>query len=161
MLKLLEVRREQLPVKPQTPYDKMRTVEALLPLVTEEIPIEDLTSHAWCDGVYCRKFFLPKDAAVVSKVHKKENWFLLYSGECSIYDGEGNSTKLKAPYLMVTVPGTKRIVYAHEDTTIYTFHGNPDNEMNLEKLEARYIIPEAKPTLPSYVNKRALLENKR
>lgn len=160
MRTLLDVRREQLPEVPTDPYSKMRQFEALLPLVTKEIPIDDLTSHDWCDGVYCRRFFLPKDAAVVSKVHKKQNWFLLFSGECSIYDGTGKAVKLTAPHLMVTEPGTKRIVYAHEDTVIYTFHGNPDNETDLDKLEERYVIPEEKPTLPPVV-KRMLLENKR
>ena len=48
---------------------------------------------------------------------------------------------------MVTEPGTKRIVYAHEDTVIYTFHGNPDNETDLKRLEDRYVIPEPRPTL--------------
>jgi hypothetical protein len=48
----------------------------------------------------------------------------------------------------VTEPGTKRIVYAHEDTVIHTFHGNPDNETDLDLLEQRYIVPEPKPTLP-------------
>ena len=70
MRTLLDVRREQQVAEPKTPYDKMRKFEALLPLVTKEIPIDDLTSHGFCDGVYCRRFFLPKDAAVVSKVHK-------------------------------------------------------------------------------------------
>jgi len=147
MRTLLDVRREQ-PVSTQlTPYQKMRKFEALLPLVVEELNIDDCTSHAFCDGVYRRRFFLPKDAVVVSKVHKKQNWFLLYSGECSIYDGTGETVRIKAPYMMVTEPGTKRIVYAHEDTVLYTFHGNPDNETVPEKLEQLYVIPEAKPTL--------------
>lgn len=161
---LLAARRGEQPVVKRqnlTPYEKMRKVEALLPLVTKEIPIDSVTSHAWCDGVYCRRFFLEKDAAVVSKVHKKQNWFLLYEGDCQIYDGNGNSVRIKAPYLMVTEPGTKRIVYAHEDTTIYTFHGNPDNETDLELLEQRYIIPEAKPTLPRAEIAMLRLENKR
>jgi hypothetical protein len=160
MRTLLAVKRDQPVAKPTTPYQKMRRIEALLPLVSEEIPIDSLTSHAWCDGVYCRRFFLPKDAMVVSKVHKKQNWFLLFSGECSIYDGSGKATRIKAPYLMVTEPGTKRVLYAHEDTVIHTFHGNPDNEQDLTALEERYIIPEAKPTLPPS-EIRMLLENNR
>jgi hypothetical protein len=158
--KLLDTRREQLPAAELTPYDKMRRMEVLIPQVTEELSIEKMTAHGFCDGVYCRRFELPKDAVVVSKIHKKQNWFVLFSGEVSIYDGEGNTTRIKAPYIMVTQPGTKRIVYAHEDAVMYTFHGNPDNEQDITKLEDRYIIPEAKPTLPS-AEIRMLLENKR
>lgn len=158
---LLAGRREQPLAKPVTPYEKIRKLEALVPVVFErQLDIEAITSHQWCDGVYCRRFFLEKDAMVVSKIHKKQNWFLLFSGEVSIYDGTGKAVRLKAPHLMVTEPDTKRVVYAHEDAVIYTFHGNPDNETDLEKLEERYVIPEAKPTLPP-AEIRMLLEKTR
>lgn len=149
---LFAVRKPAQEVAPTTmsPYDKIRTMEAMVPLVFERLlDIDGVTSHEWCDGVYCRRFFLEKDAMVVSKVHRKQNWFLLFSGEVSVYDGTGTTVRLKAPFLMVTQPATKRVVYAHEDAVIYTFHGNPDNETDLDKLEERYVIPEAVPTLPA------------
>ena len=157
MGEVTKYQRAEVPAVPRTPYDKMRALEALVPEVLEEIPIDSMTSHQWCDGVYCRRFALPADAVVVSKVHRKENWFLLFSGKVSIYDGDGNVTTLEAPHLMVTTPGTKRIVYAHSDAVMYTFHGNPDNETDVAELESRYVIPEVKPTLPPAVA-RALLE---
>lgn len=152
-------------IKPQaltvkaTPYEKIRRLEAAIPLVCEELVIEDQTSHDFCDGVYCRKFVLPKDAVVVSKIHAKENWFLLFSGEVSIASHDGTVKRIKAPWLAVTEPGTKRVVYAHEEAVMYTFHGNPDNETNIETLEERYIVPESKPTL-SAPEIRMLLEKK-
>lgn len=161
MRTLLDVRRERrstLTVK-ATPYERIRKLEAAIPLVLDEIPIDSMTSHDFCDGVYCRKFVLPKDAVVVSKIHAKENWFLLFSGEGSIASHDGTTKRIKAPWLAVTEPGTKRVVYAHEDAVMYTFHGNPDNEKNVDKLEERYIVPEAKPSL-SAPEIRMLLENK-
>lgn len=145
---------------PAPAYAAIRRMEAAIPLALETIPIDSLTSHAFCDGVYRREFFLPKHAIVVSKIHKKENWFLLYSGEVSIASHDGSVVRVKAPYMAVTQPGTKRVVYAHEDTVMYTFHGNPDNETDTEILEERYILPEAKPTL-SAPETRMLLENLR
>jgi hypothetical protein len=162
MRTLLDVRREQrtaLTVK-ATPYERIRKLEAAIPLMCDEqLVIEDQTSHNFCDGVYCRKFVLPKDAVVVSKIHAKENWFLLFSGEVSIASHDGTVKRIKAPWLSVTEPGTKRVVYAHEEAVMYTFHGNPDNEQNVDKLEKRYIVPESKPTL-SAPEIRMLLEKK-
>jgi hypothetical protein len=150
------IKRSTLTVK-ATPYERIRKLEAAIPLVMEEIPIDSMTSHDFCDGVYCRKFVLPKDAVVVSKIHAKENWFLLFSGEVSIASHDGTVKRIKAPWLAITEPGTKRVVYAHEDAVMYTFHGNPDNEKNVDTLEERYIVPESKPTL-SAPEIRMLLE---
>lgn len=122
--------------------EKLQQLEQAMREEIEEIPIDDLTSHQWCDGVYCRRFFLPKGALVVSKVHRKQNWFLLFDGEVSITDGDGKRERLRAPHLMVTQPGTKRAVLAHKDSIMYTFHGNPDNVTDTDELEEMYVIPE-------------------
>ena len=141
-------------------YESIRRLEAALPLVgVELLDIDDITDHEFCDGVYRREFFLAKDAVVVSKIHKMENWFLLFSGEVTIASADGTVKRVKAPYMAKTETDTKRVVYAHEDSLMYTFHGNPDNETNIDKLEERYIMPEAKPALP-YTYK-AKLENTR
>lgn len=147
---------------PTDPYEKIRMFEAL---AYAAIPPEDLddmaevTRHDFCDGVYRREFFLPQGHWVVSKLHGHENWFLLFSGDITVYAGDGTTTRIKAPFMMKTMPGTKRIVYAHEDSMIYNFHANPDNETDPVKLEAKFIIPEEKPTLPPALA-RKLLENK-
>lgn len=129
-------------------YTALRKMEAAIPQELETISIDDLTDHAWCDGVYRREFFLPKGAIVVSKIHQIENWFLLFSGEISVASADGSVIRVKAPYMAKTEVGTKRAVYAHEDSVMYTFHGNPDNESDLEVLEARYIEPEEPAYLP-------------
>jgi hypothetical protein len=56
---------------------------------------------------------------------------------------EDGPLRIRAPYMVVTEPGTKRAVYAHEDSIVLNFHANPDDERDLAKLEARYIIPPA------------------
>lgn len=143
----------------RTSYTAIRKLEAALPHVLPEIPIDSLTKHDFCDGVYRREFFLPKDAVVVSKIHRIENWFLLFSGEISIASGDGTVVRVKAPYMSKTAVDTKRVVYAHEDSVMFTFHGNPDNESDLEVLESRYIEKEAPAALPPR-ELRALLERK-
>lgn len=145
----------ELPNSPK--YAAIRRLEAAIPEVLQEIPIDSLTNHAFCDGVYRREFFLPKGATVVSKIHKKENWFLLWSGDVSIASADGTVKRVQAPYMAKTPINTKRVVYAHADSVMYTFHGNPENETDPEVLETQYILPEHKATLPP-AEKRALLE---
>lgn len=145
-------------VPQHTAIENLQRLEASMKAEIDEIPIDSLTSHDWCDGVYCRRFFLPKDALVVSKVHRKQNWFLLFEGEVSITDGEGKRERIRAPHLMVTQPGTKRAVYAHRDSVMYTFHGNPDNEVELDKLEEMYVIPEVGPALDGPSHKQLELQ---
>lgn len=144
---------------PTDPYEKIRMLEALAYLAIPEdelTKIDEVTSHDFCDGVYRRGFFLAQGDFVISKMHAHENWFLLFSGDVSIYAGDGTTTRVKAPFMMVTVPGTKRLVYAHEDSMIYNFHSNPENETDPVKLEAKFIIPEGKPTLPPALARKLL-----
>ena len=148
-------------VFPDAPkYAAIRQLEAAIPEVLEQqLDIDKVTKHDFCDGVYRREFFLPAGAVVVSKIHKKENWFMLWQGDVSIASADGTVKRVRAPYMSKTPINTKRVVYAHTDAIMYTFHGNPDNETDVKKLEEQYILPEHKATL-SAPEKRRLLERK-
>lgn len=137
----------ELDVTAQPTYTQIRRLEAAIPAALPEIGIDSLTAHEFCDGVYARKFFLPQGAVVVGKMHGKENFFLLVQGEVSILTEGGKVRRIKAPYMTITREGTKRVVYAHKDALMLTFHGNPDNSVDMDELEEQYIIPEDKLTL--------------
>jgi hypothetical protein len=107
----------------------------------ETLDLDKMTSHHFSDGIYARQWNQMAGSLVVSKIHAMENFMVLLDGECLIATGDETS-HFCAPYVVKTMPGTKRAVYAVTDITIMTFHPNPDNERNIEKLEARYIIPE-------------------
>ena len=121
--------------------ERMRELQAAIPKMTDTIPTNSLTGHEFCDGLYCRKYFLPKGVIAVSLMHAHDNFFVVASGEMMVWGPEGQA-RLKAPYMTVTKPGTKRIVYGIEDTLILTFHPNPDNGTDLRELRDRLIIPE-------------------
>lgn len=118
-------------------------VQKLQQAIAEELPcydVEELTSHLFCDGLYARALFIPKDTVVVGKMHAQENFFFLASGEMSITT-DTEVIRIKAPFIAVTKPGSKRVGYAHTDSLTYNFHANPDNETDMKLLEARYIVP--------------------
>ena len=47
---------------------------------------------------------------------------------------------MQAPGIGITTPGTRRVLYALEDTSWATFHPNPTNERDLEKIEEFVIL---------------------
>lgn len=132
---------------------KLKDLEGAM--VTSGMPlfdIEDLTRHHFSDGIYAREWTQPAGSVVVSKIHAMENFLTLMKGECLVSDGE-NCVHYKAPHMVKTMPGVKRAVYALTDVTIVTFHPNPDNETDMAKLEARFIIPEPPVQSPALESK--------
>jgi hypothetical protein len=79
------------------------------------------TRHYFADGMYCRELFRPAGTAIVGKVHKREHFYIVCSGEVTIV-GDGYRQTVKGPRILVSEPGTKRAVYAHTDTTCITMH---------------------------------------
>lgn len=94
------------------------------------------TKHHFADGLYARELFRPADTLIVGKVHRREHLYIVLSGEVTIV-GDGYRERVKAPRIFVSQPGTKRAVYAHEDSICVTVHRT--NETDLDKIEAELI----------------------
>ena len=90
--------------------------------------------HTFTDGVYIRQMSMRKDSAVIGKIHRHNHvWFLL-TGHISVVD-ENNSVEHLAPCYVEAPAGSKRIIYAHEDSIWVNVHANPTNTKDLEELE--------------------------
>lgn len=90
-------------------------------------------THKFAPGVYVREIFIPKGTCVVGKIHKHEHPNFLMSGDVLVVtEGEGRQ-HLKAPLSMISKAGTKRIVFALEDTVWITVHAT--EETDLKKIE--------------------------
>lgn len=73
-------------------------------------------------GQYLRECTMPKGILVVSKMHKYEHPFFVSKGKVSVFT-EGNGWELiEAPFTGITSPGTKRILFTHEETVWTTVH---------------------------------------
>jgi hypothetical protein len=59
------------------------------------------------------------------------------SGKVSVLTESGGAETLTGPRSMISPAGTKRVVYAHEDTVWITVHVT--EETNLEKIEKEII----------------------
>lgn len=94
-----------------------RLQEELLKYPQVEFP----TEHSFADGMYARKMLIRKGVVMVGKVHKKEHFAFLMTGEITVTMGS-TIQRIKAPFMVVTPPGSKRAVYAHEDSWCLTIH---------------------------------------
>lgn len=118
---------------PLSMRDKVNIVEAeMLKHEQIEIPVK----HYFSQGVYAREITIPAGAMLTGKIHKFQQLNILSSGEISVMTDEGMKT-VKAPFTIVSPPGTKRIAYAHTECVWTTIHGT--NETDLDKIEEHYI----------------------
>jgi len=92
------------------------------------------TKHHFADGMYCRELFRPAGTTIVGKVHKREHFYIVLSGEVTIV-GDGKRERVKAPRIFVSQPGTKRAVYAHEDSICITVHRTDSRDLDVIELE--------------------------
>jgi hypothetical protein len=91
--------------------------------------------HSFADGMYVREIFLPKGVLVVGKIHKHEHPNFILKGEVTVFTESGGCERIKAPCSMISPAGTKRAVFAKEDTVWVTIHNNPTNTQDLKELE--------------------------
>ena len=77
--------------------------------------------HTFADGLYIREIFMPKGQIISTGIHKIEHPYFVQKGDVSVLTDEG-IIRIKAPYNGITKPGTKRLIYMHEDTIWITVH---------------------------------------
>ena len=117
---------------------KMRAkVFELESVMKRDLELVDLpVKHYFSQGVYARELFIPKGIVLTGKIHKYSQLNIMSQGEMSVLTEDGIK-RVKAPFTIVSPPGTKRVAYAHEDTIWTTIHGT--DETDLEKIEAHFI----------------------
>lgn len=108
-----------------------------------EPPVE----HVHTPGLYTRVCHIHAGVLVTSKIHNTEHPLFLLKGSASIWTKDKGVVTYHAPCAVVTKPDTRRIYYAHTDTIAVTCHPNPDNERDIDKIEARIMLPHTNPLL--------------
>lgn len=93
--------------------------------------------HVFAPGAYGRTLSFPKGTVIVGKIHKHAHLNILSKGDVLVLTESGGLERLVGPLTMVSPPGTKRAVYALEDTVWTTVHLT--DETDLEKIEDHVI----------------------
>lgn len=122
------------------------SIDELESVMLDNFPIIDCpVTNRFTDGMYVREIFMPAGAFITSKIHKTQHQYFILKGKAIVWI-DGIEQILEAPYIGVTEPGTRRVLYILEDTIWATSHPNPDNE-TLEQLEERIIQKNDNPYL--------------
>lgn len=126
-----------LPAAVKEMHQKIDALERGIQEIGEiELPVRHYFSKGDGNGVYARELFIPKGVTLTGKVHKFENLNIMSKGELSVLTEDG-IVRVKAPFTIVSPPGTRRVAYAHEDTVWTTIHGT--SETDVDKIEERFI----------------------
>ena len=106
--------------------------------------------HTFADSIYIRQMDMQKDSVVVGAIHKHLHvWFLL-TGHISVVTEE-NTEDYIAPCYVVATPGTKRVIYANEESIFVNIHKNPTNTQDIQQLEKDIVAKDFK-EYEEYIN---------
>ena len=100
----------------------------------DQIPID----HFFMDGVYIRKMTMYQGYIVIGAIHKHKHMCFLLEGHLSVASSSGVKEYI-APCYIISEPGEKRILYAHEDSYWYNTHKNPNNIKDIQELEKQIV----------------------
>lgn len=139
--------------KKEQALSRAKVLELEAAMLRECEPIEMPVKHYFSQGVYARELFIPKGTVLTGKIHKHAQLNIMSKGDLSVLTEDGIK-RVKAPFAVVSPPGTKRVAYAHEDTVWTTIHGT--DETDLEKIEAHFIAQNEQ----EYLDFCRALENK-
>ena len=89
--------------------------------------------HRFTPGMYIRQIFIPARTILTSRIHLTEHPFVISKGDISVWTKETGTMRFKAPYSGLTKPGTRRLLFAHDDTIWTTFHAT--DETDVKKIE--------------------------
>lgn len=78
--------------------------------------------HRFANSVYAREITLPAGSLVVGKIHKHGHLNVITKGRVAVVTEDGVEEFL-APHTFISKAGTKRLVFAFEETVWTTFHG--------------------------------------
>lgn len=115
--------------------DKIEHLERVMKGMDGQLKLEPKHYHA--KGLYARELFIPKGTVATGKVHIHEHLNFVTLGEVTVMTEDG-PVRIKAPHVLVSKPGTKRAVYAHEDTIWTTVHATEETEV--AALEASLVV---------------------
>lgn len=138
----------------------MEVIDRFEKAMIETFPISECPlRHTFSPGLYVREILMPAGYLITSKIHKTEHPFFIMQGKVTVYTEENGEVTMEAPYIGVTKPGTRRILYIHEDCIWATTHLT-NGEETLEEIEERIIEKHDNPLLDENLKSQLKLLNK-
>lgn len=92
--------------------------------------------HRFVPGMYCREIFMPAGAVMTTMIHRYEHFAFILSGKARVVSESGGDELIEAPAVIVTQPGTKRVLHILEDMRWATVHLTEGNGQVATKAES-------------------------
>jgi quercetin dioxygenase-like cupin family protein len=119
--------------------DQMYAVEEKL----AQLPQADFSLiNRFADGLYARQVTMKRGTFLTSKIHLKEHFAFILTGDVSVWTDQ-DYQRIKAPQIIVTQPGTKRVLLAHDDTVWITVHATLAKDVESAEAELVCNDPDA------------------
>ena len=129
------------------------SIDELEAIMLENFPmVECPVKHQFTEGMYVREIFMPAGSLITSKIHKTQHSYFVLRGKAIVWI-DGKEQIIQAPYVGVTEPNTRRVLYIVEDCIWATSHPNPDNE-TVDQIEERIIEKHDNPNLSIEIKQR-------
>jgi len=107
--------------------------------------------HTFADGIYVRQMDMKTGSIVIGAIHNHLHvWFLL-TGHLAVAT-EDSIEEFIAPCYVLAKPGSKRVIYAMEESIFINVHKNPSNTENIDELE-KDIVSTTFEDYEQYINK--------
>src|SRR5215203_343695 len=91
-------------------------IDELEQVLVNNFPAVDCPlTHRFTPGMYIREIFMPKGSTVTSLIHKTTHPFFVLKGKVSVYSENDGQQLIEAPFVGITTPNTRRVLYIHED----------------------------------------------
>ena len=113
---------------------RIKTAMQALPNVELE------TLHFWANGMYARVVIRKADTTVCGAIHKHEHFYIITKGKVAVTDGMSEAKIYESGDVIVSQPGTERVVYAIEDSICMTVHKT--DKTDLAEIEAELVEPD-------------------
>lgn len=106
--------------------------------------------HRFTPGLYTREIFMPAGTMITSMVHKTKHQFIVMEGVVSVFSENDGEQLIEAPYVGITLPNTRRVLYIHESCRWITVHATDISPVDetpeackeaVGKIEAQIIEP--------------------
>lgn len=98
-------------------------------------PVDCPVTHSFTPGFYVRQIFMPTGTMITSQIHNARHSYQITKGIACVKVNDDEWEILEAPFVGITEPGTRRVLYIQEDTIWTTFHPILESEQPAFNLE--------------------------
>jgi hypothetical protein len=132
------------------------SIDQLEAEMTRYEPVDCPLYHKFTPGLYSRTIYMPKGSLITSLIHKTEHQFIVSKGIVRVKVNEKEWATIEAPFVGVTMPGTRRVLYIEEDCIWTTVHATDicpegDSEKAISAAAEKVIDAITEPHVNKYI----------